>query len=238
MYVPSLELGLPHPFSRKRMCPPPGPKGGGAYSPAAKGVGDSQFQRLEKRLALCLLCYLIDTLSAHSDLPMYFPLIFFFEGLDDAYLNIFVFQVILMLTVCINIYSCALPSHCNNVTEDVGNTFFFCTVFFTAGVNFIPSVRDYKFDYRFLNPICLCAFGFFSSSPILLLLQEICLIVLPRSLCSNPDAHPDRHRDLYVFGPPRSASGSVSHKYGSGWGSGSGSGSFPFLIKMLSGLKQ
>jgi hypothetical protein len=33
----------------------------------------------------------------------------------------------------------------------------------------------------------------------------------------------------YVFGPPGSASGSVSHKYGSG--------SFPFLIKVLSGLK-
>jgi hypothetical protein len=27
-----------------------------AHSPAAKGVGESQFQRLEKRLALCLLC--------------------------------------------------------------------------------------------------------------------------------------------------------------------------------------
>jgi hypothetical protein len=37
-------------------CAPPGPKGGGAHSPAAKGVGESQFQRLEKRLALCLLC--------------------------------------------------------------------------------------------------------------------------------------------------------------------------------------
>ncbi len=36
--------------------PPPGPKGGGAHSPAAKGLGESQFQRLEKRLALCLLC--------------------------------------------------------------------------------------------------------------------------------------------------------------------------------------
>jgi hypothetical protein len=35
---------------------PPGPKGGGAHSPAAKGVGESQFQRLEKPLALCLLC--------------------------------------------------------------------------------------------------------------------------------------------------------------------------------------
>ncbi len=29
VYVPSSELGLPHPFSRKRVCPPPpGPKGG------------------------------------------------------------------------------------------------------------------------------------------------------------------------------------------------------------------
>jgi hypothetical protein len=37
-----LELGLPHPFSRKRVCPPPGPKGGGAHSPAAKGVGEAQ----------------------------------------------------------------------------------------------------------------------------------------------------------------------------------------------------
>jgi hypothetical protein len=32
--------------------------------------------------------------------------------------------LILMLTVCINIYSCALPSHCNNITEDVGNIYF------------------------------------------------------------------------------------------------------------------
>ncbi len=43
-------------FSRKRVCPPPRTKGWGAHSPAAKGVGESQFQRLEKRLALCLLC--------------------------------------------------------------------------------------------------------------------------------------------------------------------------------------
>jgi hypothetical protein len=38
------------------MCPPPRTKGWGAHSPAAKGVGESQFQLLEKRLALCLLC--------------------------------------------------------------------------------------------------------------------------------------------------------------------------------------
>ncbi len=56
MNVPSLELGLPHPFNRKRVCPPPRTKGWGGTLPAAKGVGESQFQRLEKRLALCLLC--------------------------------------------------------------------------------------------------------------------------------------------------------------------------------------
>jgi hypothetical protein len=38
------------------LCPPPRIKGWAAQSPAAKGVGESQFQRLEKRLALCLLC--------------------------------------------------------------------------------------------------------------------------------------------------------------------------------------
>ncbi len=50
---------------------PPGPKGGGAYSPAAKGVGESQFQRLEKRLALCLLCalYHLSTLALSSRQP-------------------------------------------------------------------------------------------------------------------------------------------------------------------------
>jgi hypothetical protein len=36
--------------------PPPRTKGGGAHPPAAKGVGESQFRRLEKSLALCLLC--------------------------------------------------------------------------------------------------------------------------------------------------------------------------------------
>ncbi len=30
--------------------------GGGVHSPAAKGVEESQFRRLEKSLALCLLC--------------------------------------------------------------------------------------------------------------------------------------------------------------------------------------
>jgi hypothetical protein len=66
------------------------------------------------------------------------------------------------------------------------------------------------------------------------------------TLDANPDLEhqhgnsvPDRPQiktsvpdpDLYVFGPPGYASGSVVHKYGSG------SGSFSFLIKVLSGLK-
>jgi len=46
----------PTPLAASECALPPGPKGGGAHSPAAKGVGESQFQRLEKRLALCLLC--------------------------------------------------------------------------------------------------------------------------------------------------------------------------------------
>ncbi len=49
---------------------------------------------------------------------------------------------------------------------------------------------------------------------------------------SVPDPVP---YDQHVFGPPRSVSGSVSHKYRSGWGSRSGS--VPFPLKVLSGLK-
>ena len=48
----------PTPLAASECALPPGPKGGGAHSPAAKRVGESQFQRLEKRLALCLLCEL------------------------------------------------------------------------------------------------------------------------------------------------------------------------------------
>ncbi len=46
----------PTPLAASECALPPRPKGGGAHSPAAKGVGESQFQRLEKHLALCLLC--------------------------------------------------------------------------------------------------------------------------------------------------------------------------------------
>ncbi len=52
--VPSSELGLSQPLSRQRVCPSPGTKGEGAHSPAGEGLGESQFRRLEKSLALCL----------------------------------------------------------------------------------------------------------------------------------------------------------------------------------------
>ena len=52
----------PTPLAASECALPPGPKGGGAHSPAAKGVGESQFQRLEKCLALCLLCVRARTL--------------------------------------------------------------------------------------------------------------------------------------------------------------------------------
>ncbi len=41
----------PSPASECALPPPPKPKGGGAHSPAAKGVEESQFQRLEKTLS-------------------------------------------------------------------------------------------------------------------------------------------------------------------------------------------
>jgi hypothetical protein len=37
-------------------APPPGSKGEGAHSPAGEGFAESQFRRLEKGLALCILC--------------------------------------------------------------------------------------------------------------------------------------------------------------------------------------
>jgi hypothetical protein len=42
------ELGPPHPLSRKRLCPPPEPKGGG-YTRLRVREGGSQFGRLEKK---------------------------------------------------------------------------------------------------------------------------------------------------------------------------------------------
>jgi hypothetical protein len=58
VYVPSLELRLPHPLCRKQVCPPPGTKGGEAHSPAGEVAGSPNSDDLRKSLALCLLCRL------------------------------------------------------------------------------------------------------------------------------------------------------------------------------------
>ncbi len=55
MYVLSPELGLSHPLSPASVPLPPEPKGW-AHLPAGDWLGGSQFGRLEKSLALCLLC--------------------------------------------------------------------------------------------------------------------------------------------------------------------------------------
>jgi hypothetical protein len=46
----------PNPFAASECALPPWPKGGGAHPPAPKGVGEFQFRRWRKSLALCLLC--------------------------------------------------------------------------------------------------------------------------------------------------------------------------------------
>ncbi len=53
MSFPSSELGPSAPLSRKLVCPPTRNQ---RDSPAGEGGGGSQFRRLEKSLALCLLC--------------------------------------------------------------------------------------------------------------------------------------------------------------------------------------
>ncbi len=67
VYVPSSELGLFNaPPLSPASAPPPEPKRGGhTRLCAGEGLGESQFRRLRKRLALCLLCdlHLLCTLT-------------------------------------------------------------------------------------------------------------------------------------------------------------------------------
>jgi hypothetical protein len=52
VFVPSLELGPPHPHSSVSSPPPPGTKrGDGTHSPAGEGVGEVQFGLLERKLS-------------------------------------------------------------------------------------------------------------------------------------------------------------------------------------------
>ncbi len=45
LILQSSELGLPHPLTRRRVCPPPLVPGGGAHSLAREGVGEYQYRR-------------------------------------------------------------------------------------------------------------------------------------------------------------------------------------------------
>jgi hypothetical protein len=51
VYVPSSGLRLSHPLPRQRVCPSPRNQRGGAHLRAGEGLGESQFQRLEKKLS-------------------------------------------------------------------------------------------------------------------------------------------------------------------------------------------
>jgi hypothetical protein len=53
---PRRDLESPNPSLTSECAPPPGTKGEGVHSPSGEGMGESQFRRLEKSLALCLLC--------------------------------------------------------------------------------------------------------------------------------------------------------------------------------------
>jgi hypothetical protein len=57
VFVPSSELGLSQPSLASECAPPPRTGGGGTLA-WGEGLGESQFRRQEKSLALCLLCAL------------------------------------------------------------------------------------------------------------------------------------------------------------------------------------
>ncbi len=67
VYVPSLELGLFHSLTRRRVCPPP-PLGSGREGHTrlrVSGWGSPNSDDWRKSLALCLLC------DAKTSPPMY-----------------------------------------------------------------------------------------------------------------------------------------------------------------------
>ncbi len=56
---PLVGNGSPTSSPASGCAPPSGTTGAGVHSPAGEGVEESQFQRLEKSLALCILCGII-----------------------------------------------------------------------------------------------------------------------------------------------------------------------------------
>ncbi len=85
VYVPSSELGLPQPLSRKRLSLPPHQRVGAAHSPASVGVWEPQFRRLglEKKLSTLptLWCYVTAGLGPLVGIikSLYFNALIFWE---------------------------------------------------------------------------------------------------------------------------------------------------------------
>ncbi len=105
MSVRSSELGPPHPFSRKRVCPPPAePKLEGTHSPAGEGVEGPNSDDWRKSLVLCLL-------YGHCTMP--FPVLItnchllFLQPSHTV--HICRYSTVFVLVQCMYIYS-SLPS--------------------------------------------------------------------------------------------------------------------------------
>jgi hypothetical protein len=94
IYIKSPLIGIgtpPTPLPHASVSSPRA-KGWRAHSPAGEGLGESQFRRLEKSLALCLLCDLNPTVSLihrEKNLPKIFNLSskFFHESLKNSSLR-------------------------------------------------------------------------------------------------------------------------------------------------------
>ncbi len=70
---PRWNWNSPTPLTASECALPPGPKGGEAHSPAAKGVGESQFQRLEKKLSTLPTLWVILSISARGPIGSHTP---------------------------------------------------------------------------------------------------------------------------------------------------------------------
>ncbi len=75
LYLKSSELGLPQPLTRRRVCPPPPGLGGGAFSLARVGLGESQFRRGDIHSGTLYIYVLCDQhhLTVHNitSIPVY-----------------------------------------------------------------------------------------------------------------------------------------------------------------------
>ncbi len=82
---PRWDWDSPTPLAASERALPPGPKVGEAHSPAAKGVGESQFQRLKKRLALCLLCGFLFCRGRFTTPQLFYSIIIIETGFAEQF---------------------------------------------------------------------------------------------------------------------------------------------------------